>query len=362
MRKKGNSVLNNQHSGENGRRPARVLVVDDSAIARQTFTRELSRDPGIEVVGVAPDAYVARDKVVKLEPDVMTLDLEMPRMNGLDFLRKLMHYHPIPVIVVSSLTPKGGDLCLAALAAGAVEVICKPGDGYPLSDMIVELSDKIKAAARIRRRNPPAPLIETTEVPLCFPASKQAGKIVAMGASTGGAEAIHKILTVMPENAPPIVIVQHMPEHFTQAFADRLNSICHIRVKEAVDGDSVVAGQALIAPGNSHMLLKRAVGRYVVEVKRGPLVCRHRPSVDVLFKSVVRSAGANAVGVLMTGMGKDGAQGLLAMKESGATTIAQDEASSVVYGMPREAVELGAADHVVPLNRIPHKMLELARR
>ncbi len=342
------------------RRPARVLVVDDSAIARKTFVSELSRDPGIEIVGTAPDAYIARDKIVKLEPDVITLDLEMPRMNGLDFLRKLMHYHPMPVIVVSSLTPKGGDLCMAAMEAGAVEVICKPGAGYPLTDMMVELADKIKAAARARTKE----VDRVTDEPLGrlepLTASERPGKIVAIGASTGGAEALRHFLSVMPENSPPMVIVQHMPEHFTRSFADRLNSLSAIHVKEAEDGDVVRTGQALIAPGNYHMLLKRISGRYVVEVKSGPLVGRHRPSVDVLFKSVAQTSGSNSVGVLMTGMGKDGSEGLLRMKESGAATIAQDEASCVVYGMPREAVELGAAEHVLPLDRIPRKVLELA--
>ena len=353
--------MKNHQNGPNGCRPARVLVVDDSSIARQTFTKELSRDPGIEVIGSAPDAYVARDKVVKLEPDIITLDLEMPRMNGLDFLRKLMHYHPVPVIVVSSLTPKGGDLCVAALEAGAVEVICKPSEGYPLTDMIVELTDKIKAAARVQARNTQPPSIERLESPIAFPSPARVGNIIAMGASTGGAEAIHYVLSALPENAPPIVIVQHMPEHFTRSFANRLDAICALRVKEAVDGDPVVVGQALIAPGNRHMLLRHVGNRYYVEVKQGPLVCRHRPSVDVLFKSVARAVGSNAIGVLMTGMGKDGAQGLLSMKQNGAATVAQDEASSVVYGMPREAAEIGAADHIVALDKIPHKMLDLAR-
>jgi len=353
--------LNKQHNGNSNSRPARVLVVDDSAIARQTFVKELSQDPGIEVVGTAPDAYVARDKVVKLDPDVITLDLEMPRMNGLDFLRKLMHYHPMPVIVVSSLTPKGGDLCMAALEAGAVEVICKPTAGYPLTDMIVELTDKIKAAARAKRNSQPPSPPGAPSSPVQFPATASAGKIVAMGASTGGAEALRRVLTAMPENAPPILVVQHMPEHFTRAFAERLNATSRMRIKEAENGDPVVIGQALIAPGNYHMLLKRGGPRYHVEVKHGPLVSRHRPSVDVLFKSVARAAGADAVGILMTGMGKDGAKGLLAMKESGAVTVAQDEASCVVYGMPREAVEIGAADQVVSLDQIPAKALELAQ-
>ncbi len=341
---------------------ARVLVVDDSSIARQTFIKELSVDPDIEVVGTAPDAYIARDKIVKLEPDVVTLDLDMPRMNGLDFLRKLMHYHPLPVIVVSSLTPKGGDLAMKAIEFGAVDVICKPGAGYPLSDMIVELADKIKAAARVRlqeRRKAFAEILERIE-PL--PSSSSSGRIIAMGASTGGSEALQQVLCAMPENAPPILIVQHMPAHFTRSFADRLNDICTIRVKEAADGDHVVRGTALIAPGNLHMLLTHIGGVYKVKVKGGPLVGRHRPSVDVLFKSMAQAAGSDSVGVLMTGMGKDGAQGLLEMKQNGAATIAQDEKSSVVYGMPGEAVRLGAADYVVSVTDIPRKALELAQK
>jgi len=239
--------------------------------------------------------------------------------------------------------------------------LCKPTAGYPLTDMIVELTDKIKAAARAKRNSQPPSPPGAPSSPVQFPATASAGKIVAMGASTGGAEALRRVLTAMPENAPPILVVQHMPEHFTRAFAERLNATSRMRIKEAENGDPVVIGQALIAPGNYHMLLKRGGPRYHVEVKHGPLVSRHRPSVDVLFKSVARAAGADAVGILMTGMGKDGAKGLLAMKESGAVTVAQDEASCVVYGMPREAVEIGAADQVVSLDQIPAKALELAQ-
>ncbi len=337
-------------------RPIRVLVVDDSAVVRQIFERELSRDPAIEVVGVAPDPYIARDRIVRLQPDVVTLDVEMPRMDGITFLRKLMRYHPLPVIIVSSLTPRGGELALEALDAGAVEVMCKPGTSYAVGDMSVALIDKIKAAARVRvqartKATPAVPRLSLT---------RTTHRIVALGASTGGTQALQQVLTALPPNAPGIVIVQHMPEHFTRSFADRLNDLCAIRVKEAEDGDAVSPGRALIAPGNRHMLLVRSGAVYGVQVKKGPLVNRHRPSVDVLFKSVARYAGRNAVGVILTGMGADGADGLLEMKSQGAATLAQDEATSVVYGMPREAVQRGAADEVLPLDRIAGRILDLA--
>jgi len=337
----------------------RVLVVDDSAVVREIFMRELSRDPDIEVVGAAPDPFVARDKIVNLKPDVVTLDIEMPRMDGITFLRKLMQYHPLPVIIVSSLTPQGGRLALEALEAGAVEVMNKPGTSYTVGDMSVELIDKIKAAAlakvRVRRN---AAVSSYTPKPLQALA-RTTNKVLAIGASTGGTQAIQKVLSAMPLNAPGTVIVQHMPEHFTRSFAERLDEICAVHVKEAEDGDTVVPGKVLIAPGNYHMLLNRSGANYYVQIRSGPLVSRHRPSVDVLFKSVARYAGGNAVGVIMTGMGGDGAEGLLEMRNNGAATIAQDEASCVVFGMPREAIALNAADHVVPLDRIPRKILEL---
>ncbi len=343
----------------------RVLVVDDSAVVRQTFTKELSRAPGIEVIGSAPDPYIARDKIVKLDPDVITLDIEMPRMDGVTFLRKLMHYHPVPVIIVSSLTPKGGELALEALQAGAIEIMCKPGAAYTVSEMSVELVDKIRAAARAGVQKPFPARSGAASSPAKIPKlamTRTTNKVLAIGASTGGTQALQGVLSTMPGNAPGILVVQHMPEHFTRAFADRLDTICEIDVKEAEDGDSVVPGRALIAPGNFHMLLRRSGARYFVQVKSGPLVSRHRPSVDVLFKSVARYAGGNAVGAILTGMGGDGAAGMLEMKESGAATIAQDEASCVVFGMPKEAINLGAADFVEPLSAIPQRMLELAAR
>lgn len=337
----------------------RVLIVDDSAVVRQIFARELSRDPAIEVAGTATDPFVARDMIVAMKPDVITLDIEMPRMDGITFLRKLMHYHPLPVIIVSSLTAHGGELALEAIEAGAVDVMCKPGASYTVGDMSVELIDKIKAAARIKVLPKPGAAMQPAVARLSM--TRTTHRVVAIGASTGGTQAIQQVLMAMPANAPGIVIVQHMPEHFTRSFADRLNELCAIEVREAVDGDTVSPGRALIAPGNFHMLLRRSGAVYQVAVKEGPLVSRHRPSVDVLFRSVARFAGRNAVGVIMTGMGSDGAAGLKEMRDAGADTIAEDEASCVVFGMPREAIAAGAAGHVEPLARIPQKILELAQ-
>lgn len=340
----------------------RVLIVDDSAVVRQVFAQELAKDPELEVVGTAPDPYVARDLIVQLKPDVITLDIEMPRMDGLTFLRKLMHYYPLPVVVVSSLAPASSALALEALDVGAVEVMCKPSAAYSVGDMVVALIDKVKAAAcadvrgrlqrRQRRGGPAAPL---------QPLARTTNQIVAIGASTGGTVAIERILSVMPPDAPGIVITQHMPELFTKSFADRLDGLCRIKVKEAQDGDSVVPGVALIAPGNQHMLLQRSGARYFVNVKFGPLVNRHRPSVEVMFNSVARAAGRNALGVILTGMGGDGAKGLLQMREAGAATIAQDESSCVVFGMPKVAIDVGAVERVLPLDRIPEAILESVR-
>lgn len=343
-------------------KPIKVLVVDDSAIVRRIFTEELSKHQDIEVIGSAPDPYVARDKIVHLQPDVVTLDIEMPRMDGISFLRKLMRYHPLPTIVVSSLTPRNSEMALEALECGAVDVLAKPGGSYSVGDMSIQLADKIRAAARARPKGPAQNGGSTADqktTPLASSALKRTThKLIAMGASTGGTEALRAVLTRVPSNCPGIVVVQHMPPKFTTAFANRLNDLCQIEVREAKDGDSVLPGLALIAPGNYHMLLRRSGARYYVEVKTGPLVCHQRPSVDVLFCSVAQYAGANAVGVIMTGMGKDGAKGLLEMRNGGGRTIAQDEASCVVYGMPKEAVRCGAVEHVVPLDRIPEKVFE----
>jgi len=337
----------------------RVLIVDDSAIVRQILARELARDPEIEVVGTAPDPYVARDKIVQLKPDVITLDIEMPRMDGVTFLKRLMQHHPLPVIIVSSLTPRGGRVALEALDAGAVDVTCKPGSAYSVGDMSVELIDKIKAASRARvSRRVDADFVRPTV--RCQALTCTTNKVVAIGASTGGTQALQQVLTAMPANAPGIMVVQHMPEHFTRAFAERLNTLCAVEVKEAADGDSLIPGRALIAPGNYHMLLRRSGARYYVEVREGPLVSRHRPSVDVLFKSAAKYGGSNVVGAILTGMGADGADGMLEMKQAGAATIAQDEASCVVFGMPREAIARGSVDHVLPLEQITGKILKLA--
>ena len=340
-------------------RKVKVLIVDDSALVRQVLTAELARDPEIEVVGVAPDPYIARDKIVELRPDVITLDVEMPRMDGITFLRKLMCYYPLPVIIVSSLTPRGGELAMEALDAGAVEVMCKPGPSYAVGDMADQLIDKIKAASRVVVQKRVKPEARPRAQRLSM--TRTTNKVVAIGASTGGTQALQTVLEKLPANSPGIVIVQHMPEQFTRSFADRLNSICDIEVSEARDGDTVVPGRALIAPGNFHMLLRRSGASYFVQVRTGPYVCRQRPSVDVLFKSVAKFAGRNAVGVIMTGMGRDGADGLLEMKQSGAITVAQDKDSCVVFGMPREAIELGAAEHVVPLDDISSAILELCQ-
>jgi len=338
----------------------RVLVVDDSAVVRQIFTRELSRDPEIEVVGTAPDPFIARDKIVQLNPDVVTLDIEMPRMDGITFLQKLMKYHPMPVIVVSSLTPKGGQLALEAMDLGAVDVMCKPGAAYTVGDMSASLIDKIKAAAvvdikrRLEKRTIGAPPVKRLSL------AKTTNKVIVIGASTGGTEAIREVLEAFPKNAPGTVIVQHMPEHFTKSYAERLNGICEIEVREALDGESVVPGKALIAPGNHHMLLRRSGAQYYVQIKDGPLVHHQRPSVEVLFSSAAKYAGANAVGVILTGMGKDGAAGLLEMKNAGAVTMAQDEASCIVFGMPKEAIAMGAVDKVLPLSSISSAILQAA--
>jgi two-component system chemotaxis response regulator CheB len=340
----------------------RVLIVDDSAVVRKVFSTELSKERGIDVIGTAPDPYVARDKIVRLKPDVVTLDIEMPRMDGLTFLKKLMKHYPLPVIIVSSLTQKGSRLAMEALAAGALEVISKPTAAYSVGDMSVQLADKIKAVAYvdIRRRfntiKANIPVISSEKIQAL---SRTTNKIIAIGASTGGTEAIKSILMGMPPNAPGILIVQHMPAKFTASFAERLDSLCQIRVKEAADGDSAVNGVALLAPGNQHMLLKRSGARYYVEVKNGPMVHHQRPSVDVLFRSVARYAGANSVGIVLTGMGGDGAVGLKEIRDTGAHTIAQDEQSCVVFGMPKEAIKTGGAEAVVSLENISHTALEM---
>jgi len=339
-------------------------VVDDSAVVRKVFTEELSREKGIEVVGTAPDPYVARDKIVQLKPDVVTLDIEMPRMDGITFLKKLIRYYPLPVIIVSSLTAKGGKLALEALSSGALEVISKPTDSYSVGEMSLQLADKIRAVARVKLVQRPegkAPdreiKIRTTPGARVLPTTVD--KVVAIGASTGGTEAIKTVLSQMPANAPGILVVQHMPAKFTTSFSERLDRLCSMQVKEAGDGDSVMNGRVLVAPGNYHMLLKRSGTSYYVRVKQGPMVHHQRPSVDVLFKSVAQYAGRNSLGIILTGMGNDGAEGLLMMRKAGAATLAQDEETSVVFGMPKEAIKRGAVEKGTPLQDITETALRM---
>ena len=340
----------------------KVLVVDDSAVVRKVFSEQLSRQPGITVIGTAPDPYVAREKIVRLKPDVITLDIEMPRMDGITFLKKLMQHYPLPVIIVSSLTTKGSKLAMEALAFGALEVISKPHSAYSVGDMSLQLAEKIRAVSTAKMTVPPA-LKQNRQAQIQTSAlAETTNKIIAIGASTGGTEAIKKVLTGMPKNSPGIVVVQHMPAQFTTSFAQRLNELCQMEVREAKNGDTVTNGRVLLAPGNYHMLLKRSGARYYVEVKTGPLIHYQRPAVDILFKSVARYAGANAIGIILTGMGKDGADGMLEMKKAGAVNIAQDEKSSVVFGMPKEAITLGAVDFVTDIHSVSRqafKALEL---
>ena len=338
-------------------RPIRVLVVDDSAVVRQVLTAQLGQHPRIEVVGAAPDPFIARDKILRLQPDVLTLDIEMPRMDGLTFLRKLMKHHPLPVIVLSSLTAAGGEMALEALQAGAFDVMCKPGAAYTVGEMAEQLVDRILAAPGARLRRDP---IDSSHLPERLALTRTTDKILAIGASTGGVQALTAVLSALPPNAPGILVVQHMPAQFTTSFAQRLNSLCTVTVTEARDGDSVRPGHVLIAPGGIHMLLRRSGARYHVALKDGPKVQHQKPSVEVLFQSVARYAGGNAVGAILTGMGGDGAEGLLAMRTAGAHTIAQDEASCVVFGMPREAINKGAAEMVLPLTDIAAAMLNYA--
>ncbi len=336
----------------------RVLVVDDSAVVRKIFTTELSRDPQIEIVGTAPDPYIARDKIVSLKPDVLTLDVEMPRMDGITFLRRLMNHYPLPTIVVSSLTPKGGDLAMEALDAGAVDVMCKPGESYTVSDMSIELAEKIKAAAQVKLGKPVEIKKKAVVGSKKLAMSRTTNKVIAIGSSTGGTQALQVLLSMLPRTTSGLVIVQHMPESFTRSFARRLNEYSELEVKEAEDEDSVIPGKALIAPGNSHMFLRRSGANYFVSIRKGPLVNRHRPSIEVLFKSVAKYAGANAIGVMLTGMGADGAEGMLEMKNNGAFNIAQDEKSCVVFGMPKEAIKIGAVDKVESLENIPRLIVK----
>ncbi|HIJ83392.1 MAG: response regulator receiver modulated CheB methylesterase [Magnetococcales bacterium] len=356
----------------------KVLIVDDSAVVRQTLAKILESDPDIHVIGMAQDPFVAAERIKTLVPDVITLDVEMPRMDGITFLQKIMSQHPIPVVMCSTLTTKGSETALRAMEYGAVEIITKPKMGTKdfLEESRIRICDAVKAAAMANVRpvsraaraastpqNKVAPKL-TADAMLPPPTkthamSQTTEKVVIVGASTGGTEALRVFLESMPVNAPGIVIVQHMPENFTKAFANRLDTLCRINVKEAENNDSVVRGRALIAPGSKHALLKRSGARYFVEVKDGPLVSRHRPSVDVLFRSAARYAGANAVGVIMTGMGDDGARGMKEMKDAGSYNLAQDERSCVVFGMPKEAIKHGGVDNVLPLEKLAQEVIRL---
>jgi len=355
------------------RRKVRVLIVDDSALVRQTLTRIFSTDHQIEVIGAAADPYIAARKIRNRTPDVITLDVEMPRMDGLTFLKKIMSQHPIPVVICSALTEQGAESTFRALEYGAVDVITKPrlGSKQYLEESRIRLCDIVKAAACANVR-------KLLLVPGSRPAQKfsadavigkvhsramiqTTAKVVVIGASTGGTDAIKQLLEALPPDTPGMVIVQHMPEHFTSAFAKRLNDICRVTVKEAADGDTVRTGRVLIAPGNRHTLLRRSGARYFVEVTDGPLVSRHRPSVDVLFRSAAQFAGGNAVGVILTGMGDDGAQGLLELKDAGGITFAQDKDTSIVFGMPKEAIRLDAVRTILPLQAIAGAVLKAAQ-
>jgi two-component system chemotaxis response regulator CheB len=357
-------------------RKIRVLVVDDSASVRETLSRVLQSDPAIEVMGTAADPFVAAKRIAEEIPDVITLDVEMPRMDGITFLRKVMSQHPIPVVMCSSLTEEGSATLMQALEAGAVDVILKPrvDTAQFLQESCLRICDVVKAAAQAKiGKLPPRP--SRTQSPqkklsadVILPApvhqhamARTTEKVICIGASTGGTESLRVVLEALPADSPGIVIVQHMPEKFTEAFARRLNGLCDIEVKEAVDGDVVRRGRALIAPGNHHMLLQRSGAQYYVSIKDGPLVSRHRPSVDVLFRSAAKYAAGNAVGIIMTGMGDDGAHGLREMKDAGAYTIAQDEATSVVFGMPKEAIARGAADKVMPLGMLATEIVRVGR-
>jgi len=344
-----------------------VLVVDDSSVVRQTLSEILNSDPGIEVMATAGDPFIAAEKIKEQLPDVITLDIEMPRMDGLTFLQKIMAQRPIPVVICSSLAEEGSETALKALEYGAVEIITKPRMGTKryLEESKIRICDAVKAAAMARPKRLTKPCVVqpklTADAVIAKSTTKAmidtTEKVVAIGASTGGTEALRVFLETLPMDTPGMVIVQHMPEHFTTSFAKRLDDLCRVSVKEAQDNDTVIRGRVLIAPGNYHTLLKRSGARYYVEVREGPLVCRHRPSVDVLFRSTARYAGRNAVGVIMTGMGDDGARGMLEMKEAGAYTFAQNEDTCVVFGMPQEAIKRGAVNSVLPLEAIADAVL-----
>lgn len=348
-------------------RKIRVLVVDDSAIVRKLASDALNADPIIEVVGTAIDPFVARDKIIELEPDVLTLDIEMPRMDGITFLKILMKHHPMPIVIMSSISQKGSAHALDALEAGAVDVIAKPGTAYSVGDLADDLVRKVKSAYAARHRFSSRPKQEPSAGGSAAPASltRVPGSfdnrtVIMLGASTGGTEALKEVLTRLPADIPPICVVQHIPAYFSGAFARRLNDICAMEVREACDGDEVRSGLVLVAPGDYHMLLSSRDGRYIVRLKQGPQVWHQRPAVDIFFQSAVPLVGCHAIAGVLTGMGQDGAKGLLDLKNAGARTFVQDEASCVVFGMPNAAMKLGAAEKAVSLTDIPRHILSLA--
>jgi two-component system chemotaxis response regulator CheB len=351
-------------------RPIRVLIVDDSALVRKMLTAALSADKQIEVVGTASDAYAARDKILALSPDVVTLDIEMPRMDGITFLKKLMHFRPLPVIVISSLGHAACKASVEALQAGAVEVLCKPDGPTSVGGLALTLAETIRSAAtaqvrsngRLPGSSAATPNVHASAESQSAPALYKTDGIIAIGASTGGPAAVAELLATLPRNLPPVVVVQHMPAVFTQHFANRLNQECAMEVKEAVDGDELLPGRVLIAPGNFHMTVCRSKGPLAVRIAQGPPVCFSRPSVDVLFSSVAAVAKAKAVGILLTGMGGDGARGMLELHKQGAPTIAQNEDTCVVFGMPKEAIRLNAAGEILPLNAIGPALLKHLKR
>jgi len=334
----------------------KVLIVDDSAVVRQVLTSYLGKQPGIRVIGAAADPFIARDMIVREMPDVMTLDIEMPRMDGVTFLRKIMSIRPIPTVVVSSLTPEGSEVALEALACGAVEVLCKPSVAYDIGSMVEDLCASVRRAATARLSIRAAVTAPAERLAL----TRTTDQIVAIGSSTGGVTALETILVRLPASSPGIVIVQHMPVGFTRLFAQRLSGLCAVEVRETVDGDVVTPGRVLIAPGDRHMVMARSGARYFVRLEDGPRVGLHKPAVDVLFRSVAKVVGRNAIGIMLTGMGKDGAEAMKMMHDQGAARIAQDEASCVVFGMPKEAIAAGGVDKILPLDHIAQHLLTLA--
>ncbi|OFZ65870.1 MAG: chemotaxis response regulator protein-glutamate methylesterase [Betaproteobacteria bacterium RBG_16_56_24] len=347
-------------------RKIRVLVIDDSALIRGVMKEIIDREKDMECVGAVPDPLVAREMIKSLNPDMLTLDVEMPRMDGLDFLERLMRLRPMPVLMVSTLTERGSDITFRALELGAVDFIAKPKMDIArgMEEYAAEITDKIRvvAQAHVKKKSGTPVIQEKFSADAILPSVagrfSSTEKLIVIGASTGGTEALKEVLTRLPADSSGVLVAQHMPEHFTKSFADRLNSLCRISVKEAEHNERILPGHAYIAPGHSHLLLDRSGANYIVKLDQGPPVNRHRPSVDVLFRSAANVAGANAIGIILTGMGKDGVQGLMEMKQAGSYTIAQDEASCVVFGMPKEAIAAGAVSEVLPLKNITHRILE----